>query len=255
MLSIDDLPDWVKALPEWVRDDEVRWLAKRPWLSGFIRADDYSLDPAVERFELSQRRMRADLRAAGHTLSGAPELVDVRGYETTALRSAATITSSPGITRHVRIDTPDANRLTGIAVPFGKHSTPVTVRGVICFEQFDRNSFAPLPPSCPLIDSHDYTLPPVGRVVSLRKHPGEGLLIEASIDEPGRLMWLRRWLRGEHSSLSISFASAPVLDSWTQWQGYPVRTVREARLIDVAVVTEPAYPAARIVAATERAGS
>lgn len=247
--ATEPLPDWANSLPEWVRDDEIRWLANRPWLSGFIRPDDYSLDPAIERFEASQRRMKSDLRAAGYTNTDARELVDARGHETTALRSA--VTASPGVIRHVRIDTPDADRIEGIAVPYGQRSWPVIVRGVCCYEMFDARSFAPLPPSCPLIDSHNYELPRVGRVTTIRQ-TRQGLVIEASINETNRMTWIHRWARCEHSSLSIAFASAPILDNWTNWNGYPLRTVRGAQLIDVAVVQDPAYPAARITTTTTR---
>lgn len=237
-----DLPDWVRNLPDWVRDSEVRWLAKRPWIAGFIRQLDYSLDPAVQRFEESQRRFGV----AHRSIDDPAEVITARGLETTALRF--TTVTSPGITRHVNVKSPQASHIKGLAVPYNQRSEPVQVSGIITLEQFDRNSFEPIPPSCPLRIDHDH-LQTLGRVTALR-HTSAGLAIEADIDQEHRGEWLHRWLRGEHSSLSIGFAGAPIFDDWSTWGGVPLRTVRHAQLVEVSVVRSPAYPTARIIEVT-----
>lgn len=250
MFSIDReiLPDWVSALPDWVHDSEVRWLSRRPWLAGFIRAEDYSLKPAEERFARSQRYLRHTLRRAVAN-AGARELIAVRGddVETTAFRFTPPATSGVGVTRGVRVEAADASMFEGLAVPYNQRSEIIQVRDVLAYEMFDRQSFEPLPPSCPLREQHDYSIPAIGRVTSLRHHSKQGLLIEAELDEKGRTTWIRRWARGEFCSLSVTFAAAPISDQWTvTHDGHPLRTVRRAQLVDVAVVRIPAYPTARI---------
>lgn len=233
------LPPWVERLPNWVRDDEVHWLAKRPWIVGYIRADDYSLNPAIERFERSQRRMPVTTRTRE------PELLTVRGLETTALRFT-NAPSGTGVTRSVSVQTNVAGHIRGIAVPYNEVSTLVVVSGIVCREQFDRHSLTPLPPSAPLNVEHDAEAPTLGRVTSLR-HTQAGLTIEASIDAHDRQQWLQRWIRGTWSSLSIAFSGAAIFDDWhVSNDGYPLRTVRSARLIEVSVVRDPAYNSARI---------
>lgn len=235
MKSDPDLPDWVKRLPEWVRDDEVKWLSRRPWIAGFIEAADYTLNRAVERFDASQRRFT--LRAP------VAELVTTRGLETTSIRTAA-VAADPGLVRHVKITKPEFTAIRGIAVPYRTHSTPVAVSGIVTIEQFDEESLYPIPPSCRLLIDHDPGQV-LGRVTSLR-HTQAGLAIEAAIGEEHRQAWLHRWIRGEHSSLSIGFAGAAVLDDWSNHGGLPLRTVRGARLVEVSVVRSPAYEVARI---------
>ncbi|MDZ4268224.1 MAG: HK97 family phage prohead protease, partial [Mycobacterium sp.] len=245
----DEVPGWMRRLPDWVREDEIRWLAKRPWVAAFIRADDYSLDPAIERFEASQCGVSARDAAA------AAELVTLRAVnaaiETTSLRQAG-VAHSAGLTRSVTVQSPDARSIRGLAVPYGQRSLPVMACGIACFEMFDRRSFEYLPLSAPLRDSHDWDADPVGEVTSLR-HTDAGLAIKARVDRDGPT-WLCRWVRGEHSSLSIAFASAPALDDWTTWAGKPVRTVRKARLFEVSIVRDPAYRAARIVEVVDAGG-
>ncbi|NTY58672.1 HK97 family phage prohead protease [Mycolicibacterium sphagni] len=236
-----ELPDWVKGLPAWVRPDEVRWLTRRPWIAGFIRAEDYSLEPAIARFARSQRQLSAQLPAS----PAGGELLFARGYETTALRFNP---GAAGVIRSVSITSETVGRINGIAVPYDQPSAVVAVSGILAVEQFDRQSFDYLPTSCPLIEAHDYERPPLGRVTELRQTTG-GVVIEARIDRD-HASWLRRWLRGEYSSLSIAFAGAPVFDRWTERDGYPLRTVRGARLVDVAVVRDPAYVGARITKVT-----
>ncbi|MGV0638250.1 HK97 family phage prohead protease [Mycobacterium kansasii] len=247
MTTETELPPWAAKLPDWVRPDEFRWLARRPWIAGFIRPDDYSLEPAEARFERAQRDIRRQYGfAAGHQ----PELVALRGgMETTALRFS-TGTSNLGIVRGVSVQTSSPGHVSGIAVPFGKPSTPVVVAGdVACIEQFDAESFAPLPPSCPLRVDHD-PASSLGRVVDIRRK-AEGLAIKARIDTADRQLWAMRWLRGEWSSLSIGFAGSPAFDDWSSTpQGWPLRTVRGARLVEVSVVKQPAYPSARILEVT-----
>ncbi|MGV7311980.1 HK97 family phage prohead protease [Mycobacterium kansasii] len=234
-----ELPPWVNRLPDWVRDDEVSWLAKRPWIVGFIRADDYSLNPAIERFERSQRRMPVTTRTRE------PELLTVRGLETTSLRFT-TAPSGAGVVRSVSVQTNNAGRVRGVATPYGEVSTLVVVAGIVCREQFDRHSLTPLPPSVPLRVAHDAEAPPLGKVTTLR-HTQAGLTIEASIDTPDRQQWLQRWIRGTWSSLSIAFSGAAIFDDWdVSNDGYPLRTVRNARLIEVSIVHSPAYRTARI---------
>lgn len=232
------IPEWIQQLPHWVRADETRWLTKRPWIAALIRDDDWSLEPAIQRFEYAQRRLQT---AATQTT----ELLDVRGYQTTAMRTAPT--APQPVTRHVNITTPDATRCEGLALPFNELSVPVAVAGILCYEKFDRQSFPHLPTSCPMIDQHDYQLPPVGRVTELR-HTTHGVQISADITN-NRELWIRRWNRGEHSSLSVAFTAAPVHDAWSAVDGIPVRTPRGARLVDVAVVESPAYRTARIISA------
>lgn len=230
----DELPGWATRLPAWVRDDETRWLAKRPWIAGFIRPDDYTLNRAIERFQQSQRRL-------GGNPSVTAELVTVRGMETTALRFG----TATGVVRSVTVNTTDAAHIAGIAVPYNEPSTPVAVSGIRTLEQFDRDSFDYLPTSVPLRIAHDYQTDPLGRVTVLR-HTKTGLAIEAHIDPDQRHTWLPRWIRGEYSSLSVGFAGAAILDDWTTSGGLPLRTVRRAQLIEVSVVPNPAYRTARI---------
>ncbi|MGV0494106.1 HK97 family phage prohead protease [Mycobacterium kansasii] len=233
------LPPWVERLPNWVRDDEVHWLASRPWIVGYIRADDYSLNPAIERFERSQRRMPVTTRTRE------PELLTVRGLETTSLRFT-TAPSGAGVVRSVSVQTNDAGRIRGIAVPYTEPSTLVVVSGIVCREQFDRQSLTPLPPSLTLRVEHDAEAPALGKVTSLR-HTQAGLAVEAQIDAPDRQQWLQRWIRGTWSSLSIAFSGAAIFDDWdVSNDGYPLRTVRSARLVEVSVVRDPAYNSARI---------
>lgn len=231
------LPDWVRRLPEWVRDSEIRWLTKRPWIAGFIYPNDYTLDRAVERFDQSQRRF-----GVGHHQQLA-ELLAVRGMETTSLRFGTA--AGPGVTRAVTVTSPDATRFSGIAVPYEQPSTPVEVSGIVTLEQFDRHSLAPLPPSVPLRVGHDPDQL-LGRVTSLR-HTEAGLAVEASSQNGWPLQWIASWLRGEYSSLSIGFAGAAIFDDWSTSGGLPLRTVRRAQLVEVSVVPNPAYPSARIV--------
>ncbi|OOK79246.1 caudovirus prohead protease family protein [Mycobacterium kansasii] len=234
-----ELPPWVHKLPDWIRDDEVSWLAARPWIVGFIRADDYSLNPAIERFERSQRRMPVTTRTRE------PHLLTVRGLETTSLRFT-TAPSGAGVVRSVSVQTNNAGRIRGIAVPYTEPSTLVVVAGIVCREQFDRHSLTPLPPSLPLNVAHDAEAPPLGKVTSLR-HTQAGLAVEAQIDAPDRQQWLQRWIRGTWSSLSIAFSGAAIFDDWAvSNDGYPLRTVRGARLVEVSVVRDPAYSSARI---------
>ncbi|WP_204802234.1 HK97 family phage prohead protease [Mycobacterium riyadhense] len=242
--DLDALPDWVKRLPEWVRDDEIRWLARRPWVAGFVEPRDFSLDPAIQRFERSQREIRRGYRVA---TDRQPELVAVRGHMETTMLRYSTVMAGPGITRSLSMSTTNPGRIRGIAVPFGKHSTPVAVAGdVLCIEQFDAKSFAPLPPSCPLKVEHG-ELSPLGRVTDIRRRT-EGLAIEARIDTADRQMWASRWVHGRWSSLSVGFAGGAIFDDWstTTPDGYPLRTVRGAHLIEVSVCRNPAYPSARI---------
>lgn len=236
-----DLPDWVNRLPDWVRDDEVRWLSKRPWIAGFIRELDYSLGPAVQRFQESQRRFGVAHRSADEFA----ELVAVRGLETTALRFEAATAAGPGVTRSVSVKSPEAARIKGLALPYGERSLPVRVAGIVTLEQFDRDSFEPLPSSCPLRIEHDRNQN-LGRVTSLR-HTKTGLAVEADVDQEHRSEWTRRWLRGEHSSLSVGFAGAAVFDDWSTWGGFPLRTVRRAQLVEISVVRSPAYASARVI--------
>ncbi|WP_100524434.1 HK97 family phage prohead protease [Mycobacteroides abscessus] len=234
MVSDDLTPDWLKRLPDWVRDDEVRWLAKRPWIAGFIKPDDYTLDHAVERFARSQRLM-------GASAADAEPVTARSGMETTARFSTGT-----GVIRTILGMQTGAARARGLAVPYGERSVPVPVAGIYALEQFDRDSFEPLPPSAPLRIDHNYRIPPLGRVTSLR-HTRAGVAIEADINASHRSLWLQRWARGEHSSLSIGFAGSAIFDDWSQWRGYPLRTVRNARLIEISVVRSPAYSSARII--------
>lgn len=231
-----DIPDWVLRLPDWVHDDEIRWLSRRPWIAGFIRPDDYTLNRAVERFEQSQRLLGAPTTVAD-------ELVTVRGIETTSLRYATT--GSLGVVRGVSIQTLDAARIKGLAVPYGERSSPVQIQGIRAYEQFDRNSFEYLPTSVPLRVDHDQERPPLGTVTSLR-HTTAGLAINANIDPDQRREWAHRWIRGEHSSLSIGFVGAPIMDDWTEVGGMPLRTPRHAQLVEVSVVRDPAYLLAHI---------
>jgi hypothetical protein len=129
MAITTDPPDWVKRLPSWVRPDEVRSLVGQPWIAGFIRETDYSLNRAIERFAESQRILGRDTRSADTS-----ELVTTRRIETISLRYATS--GGPGVVRSVSIKNPfDAARVKGIAVPYGERSTPVQIRGIRAYER------------------------------------------------------------------------------------------------------------------------
>ena len=230
------LPDWARRIPEWVQPAEIRWLAQRPWIVGLIEPEDRSLAAACQRFLRSQRMMA---HLVGKNQGS--EIVLTRGLETTSLRWAD---SGRGVTRHVTLHATDAARIRGLAIPYAQPA-PVKIRGIICYEQFDRDSFERLPASVPLRIQHDAKRAPLGTVTSLR-HTDPGLAIEADIDPSQRREWAPRWVRGEYSSLSIAFAGLPIFDDWTQLADVPLRTVRRAIPVEVSVVRDPAYPSARI---------
>lgn len=245
-MTLEELPAHLRLLPSWVRNDEIRWLSRRPWVAAFVRDLDYSLEPAIARFKASQSGV--SIRGADGATGAAADLLAIRGdVETTALRSAPVAV----VTRGVRICSPFADHIKGLAVPFNERSVPVRIMGgITCLEQFDRRSFKYLPPSTDLRDSHDWSADPVGRVTSLR-HTPRGVAIEARIDRDP-CTWIKRWIAGEHSSLSISFTSSPMTDDWGTWRGFPLRTVRYAELCEVSLVRSPAYANARIIEAFDR---
>lgn len=250
MTTDTELPPWAAKLPDWVRDDEVRWLARRPWIAGFIEPKDYSLDPAIARFERSQRLIRTDVTATATRSTRHPELISLRGMETTSFRYSA-VTENIGVVRGVSIQTSNPGHISGLAVPYQKRSTPVIAAGgVLCVEQFDRDSFAKLPLSVPLRVEHDEASS-LGQVTE-RRHTSDGLAIAARIDTDDRQLWAERWVRGQWSSLSIGFAGSSILDDWSATrEGLALRTVRGATLIEVSVCRDPAYPQARITEVTE----
>ena len=53
--------------------------------------------------------------------------------------------------------------------------------------------------------------------------------------------------------VSMSFGFYDVTDSWAMQEGTDVRTINTARLFDVSIVTNPAYPAASVGVRTEPA--
>ncbi|WP_074413464.1 HK97 family phage prohead protease [Mycolicibacterium fortuitum] len=239
-MTTPELPPWVDRLPKWVRDDEIRWLMKRPWIAGFIRPGDFNLERAEERFGQSQGRFVRQRER---------EVVTLRGLtvtETTALRSAPV--ADRGVVRSVRMSTSLPRQLRGLAVPFEEKSVLVTVRGVRGYEVFDNRSFTRLPSSVALVEGHDMARPlgVVNRIVKGR----DGLQIQADLNvltHDERRTWWSRWCRGEWSSLSIGFRCRPLYDDWTTVGDMPLRIVRTAELDHVAVVREPAYRSARVI--------
>ncbi|MCI4674780.1 HK97 family phage prohead protease [Candidatus Mycolicibacterium alkanivorans] len=235
-MNTDTPTTWIDRLPDWIIDHEIRWLTRHPWIAGFIQPGDYSIDPAVARFENSQRRF---------TRRNPPnELLEVRGYETTSLRSGNATTD---IRRTVHVHTTEAQHLEGLAVPYGQPSTPVEIGGLLGVEQFDRHSITLMPTTVPLHVDHDpdHT---IGRATP--RHTTTGLRIDATITTTDKQTWLQRWIRGEYSSLSIAFKAAPLHDDWSTYDGLPLRIVRGAELVETSVVRAGAYTQARIETVT-----
>jgi HK97 family phage prohead protease len=143
----------------------------------------------------------------------------------------------------------------GLAVPFYQSAIVVEPDNRLVAEQFDPQSITELPANIPLLISHRRDEPPAGIIdtaaVTAYGLGVEGRLIGTDDELDG---WRKRFAAGLMSSLSIGF----VADGRQQWQrpqhrGDPPLVIRRGvRIIEISLVSWPAYTGAGIASLNQR---
>jgi uncharacterized protein len=144
--------------------------------------------------------------------------------------------------------------LRGLAVPFNTPTMLVDHRDGLIAEAFDRKSITRVADEVPLLVSHDRDRPPLGKVVDHRQTV-HGLEIEARlVDSEAELeRWRARWAEKLMTGLSLGFKQGP--GDWRRppERGMPpLKLVRDVEVIEVSVVSWPAYEAARARSLAQR---
>jgi len=142
----------------------------------------------------------------------------------------------------------DGRTIIGLAVPF---STPTEIRDQLGTyqEQILRGAFKRTiaergPGRVKFLVSHDHAALPIGRTVSLKEEP-QGLVAEFRVAQtPRGDEALQLVKEGALDGLSIGFRS--VRDSWSSDGSQ--RTILEAALLEVSLVSIPAYSDAVVTA-------
>lgn len=145
----------------------------------------------------------------------------------------------------------DGRTIAGIAAPFG---TPTTIRDNLgtYTEIIERGAFARTikergPARVKLLAQHDAAAFPIGRATMLREDAG-GLYAEFRVAEtPRGDEALQLVKEGALDGLSIGFAV--LRDAWTN--DPTTRHLLEAKLLEVSLVSWPAYDQARVTAVRE----
>lgn len=137
----------------------------------------------------------------------------------------------------------EGRKLTGYAAVFGE----TTRIGSYFTERLDPGAFAGrLGDDVRLLINHDGL--PLARTKSgtLRLSEDEkGLRIEADLDErdPDVAALIPKMERGDLNQMSFAFSMSGGVEEWDDSQDPPLRTIkRVGELMDVSVVTYPAYP-------------
>lgn len=159
------------------------------------------------------------------------------------------------MTRHlVRVDENGAV-FRGLAVPFGESALIVEKDDRLVAEQFDENSIRKLPSNIPLLVAHDRNQPPAGIITSSgisRFGLGiEGRLVGSDGEIEG---WRRKLAAGLMAALSVGFvAQGP--QEWRRPERYgapPVVVRRGVEIVEISLVTWPAYDSAGVVSINAR---
>lgn len=136
----------------------------------------------------------------------------------------------------------DGRTLVGLAVPYG---TPTRVSGYV--ETMARGVFADAttdPASVKVLAAHDHDGLPIGRAVALTETDA-GLRAELLVSDTAAGRDVLTLVRdGVATGLSVGFV--PVDDHWSADRSAVTRT--RAHLLEISVVTWPAYPDAQITA-------
>jgi HK97 family phage prohead protease len=135
----------------------------------------------------------------------------------------------------------DGRTLSGIAVPFNE---PARIDGsfdeTFVMGAFSRTIAERSPEKVKLLASHDASQFPIGHATSLREDPS-GLLADFRVADTDRGNEALQLVRdGTLDSLSVGFV--PISDNWSR-DGRS-RTVTEAKLLEVSLVSWPAYSGA-----------
>ena len=136
----------------------------------------------------------------------------------------------------------------GVAVPYNKLSHVITGESRRGFREKFAPGAARVSDDTVLHLQHDQQGVPLGRVgagtLRFREEP-EGLMFEADLPEsrPDVREAIRR---GDMAAASVGFILEENGDSWTHSPSGSVRTVRAARILEVSIVSSPAYPDAKL---------
>jgi uncharacterized protein len=134
----------------------------------------------------------------------------------------------------------------GRVVPYGETTRPES--GLAFVEQFAPGAFARSARErgdrIKLLTSHDLSALPIGRSVGMSDRPDglHGAFKVARTPRGDEALALAA--DGALDAFSVGFVVPPGGDTWARRGGE--RTIREARLMEVSVVTEPAYAGAQI---------
>lgn len=145
----------------------------------------------------------------------------------------------------------DGRTITGIAAPFGQ---PTQIRDQLgtYTEVIERGAFARTiaergPDRVKLLAQHDATALPIGRATLLREDPA-GLYAEFRVAATPRGDEALQLVReGALDGLSIGFVT--IRDSWSSDSA--TRYLLEVKLLEVSLVSWPAYDGARVTAVRE----
>ena len=142
----------------------------------------------------------------------------------------------------------DDRTITGVAVPYGESSRMIVGERARPFrEVFNRNA-AKTGPDTVLITNHDPASIPLARVgagtLSFEQR-SNGLHLRASLPE-SRPEIREAVARGDIDSFSVGFIVDDDGDSWKHHKSGSVRTITSATVVEVSLVSHPAYPGARI---------
>lgn len=145
----------------------------------------------------------------------------------------------------------DGRTITGIAAPF---DAPTQIRDSLgtYTEVIERGAFARTirergPERVKLLALHDAAQFPIGRATLLREDPN-GLYAEFRVAATPRGDEALQLVReGALDGLSIGFV--PIRDAWSNDGG--TRTLLEVKLLEVSLVSWPAYDSARVSAVRE----
>lgn len=142
----------------------------------------------------------------------------------------------------------DDGTISGIAVPYGSSSRMIHGERARPFREVFKRDAAKPGPETVLITNHDPAALPLARqgAGTLRfEQTAEGLRLSASLPE-SRADVREAIARGDINSFSVGFIVDEDGEAWMHSKSGSVRTITSASVVEVSLVSSPAYPAAKL---------